>query len=60
MYAIRSYYGDEIDEEVLKSGIEKAVVEEKIFGKSSYRITIPYIGSSEGSIDCLSCHTTAT
>ncbi len=50
---------DAIDEEVLKSGVEKAVVEEKIFGKSSYRITIPYIGSSEGSIDCLSCHTTA-
>jgi len=50
---------DEIDEEVLNSGIEKAIVEEKIFGKSSYRVTIPYIGSSEGTIDCLACHTTA-
>ncbi|TLP41205.1 GGDEF domain-containing protein [Arcobacter arenosus] len=50
---------DKIDEEVLNTGKEKAVVEEKIFGKSSYRITIPYIGNSEGSIDCLSCHTTA-
>ncbi|XPV82130.1 MAG: hypothetical protein ACNI22_16425 [Halarcobacter sp.] len=50
---------DKIDEEVLHTGHEKAVVEERIFGKSSYRITIPYIGSSEGTIDCLSCHTTA-
>lgn len=50
---------DEVDEEVLKTGIEKTVITEKIFGKSSYRITIPYIGTSEGSIDCLSCHTTA-
>lgn len=50
---------DSIDQEVLHSGIEKAVVDEKIFGKSSYRITIPYIGSSDGAIDCLSCHTTA-
>ncbi len=50
---------DKIDEEVLNTGKEKAVVEEKIFGKSTYRITIPYIGNSEGSIDCLSCHTTA-
>jgi len=50
---------DSIDEEVLHTGKEKAVIDEKIFGKSSYRITIPYIGSSEGTIDCLSCHTTA-
>ncbi len=50
---------DKIDEEVLKTGKEKAVVEERIFGKSTYRITIPYIGTSDGNIDCLSCHTTA-
>jgi diguanylate cyclase (GGDEF)-like protein len=50
---------DSIDEEVLHTGKEKAVIDEKIFGKSSYRITIPYIGSSDGTIDCLSCHTTA-
>lgn len=50
---------DEIDRDVLKTGIEKAIVEERIFGKSSYRITIPYIGTSDGTIDCLSCHTTA-
>jgi diguanylate cyclase (GGDEF)-like protein len=50
---------DSIDEEVLHSGVEKAVIGEKIFGKSSYRITIPYIGTSDGAIDCLSCHTTA-
>lgn len=50
---------DSVDNEVLKTGIEKAVIEENIFGKSTYRITIPYIGSSEGTIDCLSCHTTA-
>ena len=50
---------DAIDELVLKTGEEKSIVEERIFGKSSYRITIPYIGTSDGSIDCLSCHTTA-
>ncbi len=50
---------DEIDEYVLKNGVEKTVIEENIFGKSSYRITIPYIGTREGDIDCLSCHTTA-
>lgn len=50
---------DKIDEKVLKTGIEQAVIEEKVFGKSSYRITIPYIGTSDGTIDCLSCHTSA-
>jgi len=50
---------DTIDEDVLHSGVEKAVIEERIFGKSSYRITIPYIGTSDGAIDCLACHTTA-
>lgn len=50
---------DAIDEEVLHTGIEKKVIEERIFGKSSYRITIPYIGTRDGDIDCLSCHTTA-
>lgn len=50
---------DEIDEYVLKNGHEKSVVVENIFGKSSYRITIPYIGTSNGAIDCLACHTTA-
>ncbi len=50
---------DATDEYVLKNGVEQTVVEERIFGKSSYRITIPYIGTSDGEIDCLSCHTTA-
>ncbi|PLY04330.1 MAG: GGDEF domain-containing protein [Arcobacter sp.] len=50
---------DEVDKEVLRSGVERAVVEERIFGKSSYRITIPYIGTADGTIDCLSCHSTA-
>ncbi len=50
---------DATDEEVLHTGLEKAVIDESIFGKSTYRITIPYIGSSDGAIDCLSCHTTA-
>ncbi len=50
---------DKVDEEVLHKGVEQSVVEERIFGKSSYRITIPYIGTADGTIDCLSCHTTA-
>lgn len=47
---------DEIDQKVLMSGKETKEIKENIFGESSFRITIPYIASSMGSIDCTSCH----
>ena len=47
---------DEIDAYVIETGLERAVVEDSVFGRSSYRITIPYIGTKEGKIDCLQCH----
>ena len=47
---------DEIDAYVIANGVEKAVIEDKLFGRSTYRITIPYIGTNEGRINCLQCH----
>ncbi len=50
---------DEIDKEVLKTGLSKKVVEDNLFSQSSYRITIPYNASSKGKINCMKCHTNA-
>ena len=50
---------DEIDLNVLKTGETKKVINENIFSKSFYRITIPYKATSTGKIDCMSCHTNA-
>ena len=50
---------DEIDKEVLRTGKEIKVIDEKLFSNSTYRITIPYKATSEGSINCLNCHTNA-
>lgn len=50
---------DNVDREVLKNGEVIKVVNEHIFSKSNYRITIPYKASSEGKIDCMKCHTNA-
>jgi len=47
---------DEIDTYVINTGIERSVVEDSIFGRSSYRITIPYVGRKQGKINCLQCH----
>ena len=46
---------DKIDEEVLKTGKEKVVVDETI-EKANLRITIPYTASSLDKPNCLSCH----
>ena len=50
---------DVVDKTVLESGKELKVVNDSMFGESTYRITIPYIASSAGKINCMECHTTA-
>lgn len=50
---------DSIDREVLRTGIEKKVISEKMFSSSTYRITIPYKATSSGPINCMQCHTNA-
>lgn len=47
---------DDIDTYVINTGIEQSVIEDNLFGRSTYRITIPYIGRTEGKINCLQCH----
>lgn len=48
---------DEIDQKVLDTAVEQKVVNENLFGASTFRITIPYISSAKGSINCIDCHT---
>jgi len=47
---------DDIDKAVISTGIEQAIIEDNLFGQSSYRITIPYVGQKLGKINCLQCH----
>ncbi|MCK5110941.1 MAG: GGDEF domain-containing protein [Arcobacteraceae bacterium] len=48
---------DEMDKEVLKTGITQSKMNEDIFlSKASVRITIPYIATSNTQINCLQCH----
>ena len=49
---------DEIDKKVLATGKTIDVIDEKFFGHSTYRITIPYKAETTSSINCLSCHNT--
>ncbi len=53
------YARDEIDREVLKTGVTKKMINDHIFSQSTYRITIPYNAKSYGEINCISCHTNA-
>ena len=46
---------DDVDLEVLKSGVEKIVIEESLY-TANLRITIPYTASSLDKPNCLSCH----
>lgn len=50
---------DIIDKTVLESGKELKVVNDNMFGESNYRITIPYIATQSGKINCMECHVTA-
>lgn len=47
---------DDIDREVLQTGQEKAVVEDQLTS-STFRLTIPYIATDDGDLNCLNCHT---
>lgn len=47
---------DEIDEEVLRTGLTKKIMDENVFTNSTYRITIPYKATSQGPINCMQCH----
>ncbi|MCK9336705.1 MAG: diguanylate cyclase [Arcobacteraceae bacterium] len=47
---------DEIDENVLTTGKTIHELNESLLGSSTLRITIPYIATNTGSIDCISCH----
>jgi diguanylate cyclase (GGDEF)-like protein len=49
---------DEIDMKVLETGETIDVIEENLFGHSTYRITIPYKAETTKSINCLACHDT--
>ncbi|RXJ68873.1 GGDEF domain-containing protein [Halarcobacter ebronensis] len=51
---------DKVDEEVLRTGEIKKVIDENIFSQSFYRITIPYKATSKGKINCINCHTNAS
>ena len=46
---------DEIDLQVLNTGIEKIVIEESLY-TANLRITIPYTASSLDKPNCLNCH----
>ncbi|MBD3841747.1 MAG: GGDEF domain-containing protein [Campylobacterales bacterium] len=47
---------DSIDTEVLQSGEIVEKIDENFFGKTTYRITIPYKAEVTHEINCLSCH----
>ncbi len=47
---------DTIDQKVLETGKSATEYVDRLFGRSTYRVTIPYKAESKGSIDCLQCH----
>jgi diguanylate cyclase (GGDEF)-like protein len=47
---------DAIDEKVLASGKVEKMIDENIFSKSSFRITIPYVAEKTLYINCTNCH----
>ncbi len=47
---------DDIDSHVLKTGKGQNELHESILGSSTLRVTIPYIATNTGPIDCLRCH----
>lgn len=51
---------DEIDRAVLREGKRLESVEGGVFSDTIYRLTIPYVASGEGKIDCMSCHEAKT
>ncbi len=47
---------DNIDKQVLESGVSLEYINENFLGHSTYRITIPYKAEQTKEINCLSCH----
>lgn len=47
---------DNIDKEVLKTGVSVEKINEELLGHSTYRITIPYKAEITKEINCISCH----
>lgn len=47
---------DDIDRSVLRDGKEIKNVSGALFSDTLYRLSIPYVATEEGKIDCLSCH----
>lgn len=47
---------DSIDREVIEKGVAKQVIDENLFGGSTFRVTIPYKAASDGAINCMTCH----
>ncbi len=46
---------DKVDKHVLRAGKEKAVINDNLTS-STFRLTIPYIATEEGELNCLQCH----
>lgn len=49
---------DDIDRTVLREGKSIENVSGALFSDTLYRLTIPYIATEKGKVDCLSCHDT--
>ncbi|WP_298691096.1 GGDEF domain-containing protein [uncultured Sulfuricurvum sp.] len=47
---------DDIDRAVLREGKTVTDVSGKLFSDTLYRISVPYVATEKGKIDCLSCH----
>lgn len=47
---------DEIDRAVLREGKSRESVEGTLFSDTLYRLSIPYVASEKGKIDCMGCH----
>ncbi|MDD5716169.1 MAG: GGDEF domain-containing protein [Sulfuricurvum sp.] len=47
---------DDLDRNVLRDGNERETISGALFTDTLYRLTIPYVATDKGKIDCLSCH----
>jgi diguanylate cyclase (GGDEF)-like protein len=47
---------DDIDKEVIRTGVAQKVITENLFLDNMFRMTIPYNASANSSLNCLKCH----
>jgi len=47
---------DEVDKDVINSGVSKKVITESLFSNNTFRMTIPYNAIATPTINCLKCH----